>query len=243
MSDDSAAREKLATCTRIFAMQGLLTLFGHVSMYLPASQRVLLSPGMGCNRAQTRAESIFVLDHSGKILEEGEGGIPVEWPIHTALHASRSDALAVAHLHSPFATLFAIAKREFRPVTLQGALFAHGVPLYEKAQLIKTPDQGRGLMDVIGDKRAALLRGHGVVMVGRDIEEALYSALIFEDDAQKTLQAATLGEVGFISLEECNSFDGEDGLQRRSHRAWDYFSGVEAQWDRQPGTGACPLLP
>jgi hypothetical protein len=37
-------------------------------------------------------------------------------------------------------------------------------------------------------------------------------------------------------------FDGEDGLQRRSHRAWDYFAEVETQWDRQPGTGACPLL-
>jgi ribulose-5-phosphate 4-epimerase/fuculose-1-phosphate aldolase len=243
MSDESAARENLATCTRIFAMQGLLALFGHVSVYLPDSRRVLLSPGMGCDRAQTRAESIFVLDPTGKILEEGEGGIPVEWPIHTALHAARSDALAVAHLHSPYATLFAIAKREFRPVTLQGALFARGVPLYEKAQLVKTADQGRGLVEVIGDKRAALLRGHGVVVIGRDIEEALYSALILEDDAQKTMQAATLGEVGFISLEECLSFDGEDGLQRRSHRAWDYFSGVEARWDRQSGTGACPLLP
>jgi ribulose-5-phosphate 4-epimerase/fuculose-1-phosphate aldolase len=243
MSDDSAAREKLATCTRIFAMQGLLALFGHVSVFLPASRRILLSPGMGCDRAQTRAESLFVLDSTGKILEEGEGGIPVEWPIHTALHAARSDALAVAHLHSPFATLFAIAKREFRPVTLQGALFARGVPLYEKAQLIKTPDQGRGLVEAIGGERAALLRGHGVVVIGRDIEEALYSALIFEDDAQKTLQAVTLGEVGFISLEECKSFDGEEGLQRRSHRAWDFFSGVEARWDRQPGTGAVPLLP
>ena len=78
---------------------------------------------------------------------------------------------------------------------------------------------------MIRDKRAALLRGHGVVIVGRDIEEALFSSLIFEDDAQKTLQAASLGEVGLISLEECNAFDGEDGLQRRSHRTWDYFAG------------------
>ena len=243
MSDETAAREKLATCTRIFAMQGLLTLFGHISMYLPEIRRVLLSPGMGCNRAQTRADNIFVLDESGTILEEGQGGIPVEWPIHTAVHAARSDARAVAHLHSPFATLFAIAKREFRPVTLQGALFSRGVPLYKKAQLIKTPDQGRDLVNVIGDARATLLRGHGVVITGRDIEEALYTALIFEDDAKKTLQAASLGEVGFISLEECNAFDGEDGLQRRSHRAWDYFSEIEAQWDHQPGTGTCPLLP
>ena len=56
----------------------------------------------------------------------------MEWPIHTAIHGARADALAVAHLHTPYATLFAIAKREFHPVTLQGAVFAEGVPLYRK---------------------------------------------------------------------------------------------------------------
>ncbi len=243
MATDTILREKLAICTRIFAMQGLIGVFGHVSAYDPGSRRVFLSPGMGSDRSTTKAEGIFVLGPSGNTLDAGEGDVPVEWPIHTALHAARSDALAVAHLHSPYATLFAIADRTFKPVTLQGALFAEGVPLYREANLVKTPAQGQQLVEVMGDKRAVLMRGHGAVVAGRDLEEVLFCSLVLEDDACKTMQAATLGEVGTISLEECRAFDGETGLQRRSHRAWNYLAGLEARWDRQMSTGKIPLFP
>ena len=164
MDTDTILREKLATCTRIVAMQGLIGVFGHVSVFDPDRRRVFLSPGMGSDRSTTRAQDIFVLDRSGKILEPGEGDVPVEWPIHTALHAAHSNAVAVAHLHSPYATLFTIADRPFQPVTLQGALFAEGVPLYREANLVKTPAQGRELVEVMNGRRAVLMRGHGAVL-------------------------------------------------------------------------------
>ncbi len=240
MSSESASREKLATCTRIFAMQGMIGLFGHVSVYDPESKRVLISPGMAGDKATTQAKDLLLLDLDGRILE-GEGQLPIEWPIHTSLHAARPDALAVAHLHSPYATLFAIAKREFRPVTLQGALFVDGVPLYAEANLVKTITQGQRLTQLIGNKRAALLRGHGIVVAGRDLEEALFASLILEDDSRKAMQAATLGEIGIINPEECRAFGADVDLQRRAHRAWNYFARLEARWDRQGGTGAGPL--
>src|SRR5262249_60725288 len=110
-----------------------------------------------------------------------------------------ADPRAVANLHAPYATLFGIAKREFRRVTLQGVIFNDGVPLYPEAQLITTPARGNSLLKVIGDKRAVLLRGHGIVVVGQNLQEVLYTALVLEDDTKKTLPATTLGEVGTIS--------------------------------------------
>ena len=178
----------------------------------------------------------------GKPLE-GREGPPVEWPIHTALHGARVDAVAVAHLHTPYATLFTIAKREFQPVTLQGAIFSEGVPLYPQAQLITTPARGSSLLKVIGDKRAVLLRGHGIVVAGRNLQEVLFASLVLEDDAKKTMQAATLGEVGTISPEECRTFGAEIALERRAQRAWNYFCSLEARWDRQPATGRSELFP
>jgi ribulose-5-phosphate 4-epimerase/fuculose-1-phosphate aldolase len=240
MSSDTALRDKLATCTRIFAMQGMIGLFGHVTVYQPESKRVFISPGMAGDKATTRAADLLALDLTGRVLE-GKGNLPIEWPIHTALHAARADALAVAHLHAPYATLFAIARREFRPVTLQAALFADGVPLYTEAQLIKTTRQAQRLAELMAGKRASLLRGHGIVVVGRDLEEVLFASLVLEDDTRKAMQAAMLGELGFISVEECRAFDAEVDLQRRSHRAWNYFARLEARWDRQPATGAVPF--
>jgi L-fuculose-phosphate aldolase len=242
MASEKELREQLATCTRIFAMQGMIGLFGHVSVYQPEIKRVLITPGMGSDKASLRPQDMVPTDLDGKPLE-GKEGPPVEWPIHTALHGARADALAVAHLHTPYATLFTIAKRKFQPVTLQGAIFSDGVPLYPEAQLITTPARGNGLLEVIGDKRAVLLRGHGIVVVGQNLQEVLYTALVLEDDAKKSMQAATLGEIGTISTEECRAFGAEIALERRAQRAWNYFSSLEARWDRQPATGRSELFP
>ncbi|MBI3060511.1 MAG: class II aldolase/adducin family protein [Deltaproteobacteria bacterium] len=99
------------------------------------------------------------------------------------------------------------------------------------------------LVEVIGSKRAALLRGHGIVVAGRNLAEVLYASLVLEDDAKKSVQAASLATLGFISPEECRAFDAEIALQRRAQRAWDYFSRLEARWDRQPATGKSELFP
>jgi L-fuculose-phosphate aldolase len=242
MANEFELRGQLATCTRIFAMQGMIGVFGHVSVYQPDAKRAFITPGMGSDKGSLRAEDMVPIDLGGKPLE-GQQGPPVEWPIHTALHRTRADALAVAHLHTPYATLFAIAKRKFQPVTLQGTIFSDGVPLYPEAQLITTPERGEKLLNTIGDKRAALLRGHGIVVAGRTLQEVLYTSLVLEDDAKKSWQAAALGEVGIISQEESRQFGGEIALERRAQRAWNYFAGLEARWDHQPNTGKCELFP
>ena len=175
MTSETDLREQLATCTRIFAMQGMIGVFGHVSVYQPETKTVFITPGMGSDKGSLRPEDMVPTDLDGKPLA-GKEGPPVEWPIHTALHGARADALAVAHLHTPHATLFAIAKREFRPVTLQGAIFNDGVPLYPEAQLITNPERGNALLKVIRDKRAALLRRHGIVVVGLNLNEVRFSA-------------------------------------------------------------------
>ena len=128
-------------------------------------------------------------------------------------------------------------------MTLQGAIFSEGVPLYPQAQLITTPARGSSLLKVIGDKRAVLLRGHGIVVAGQNLQEVLFASLVLEDDAKKTMQAATLGEVGTISPEECRAFGAEIALERRAQRAWNYFCSLEARWDRQPATGRSELFP
>ena len=236
MATESELREKLATCTRILSMQGLLGLFGHISSYQPTTRRIFISPGKGSDKSIIQAGDLAILDLEGKVLE-GEGRVPTEWPIHTALHGARAEALAIAHLHSPNATLFAITRREYRPVTLQAAMFGEGIPVYPEPHLITTPAKGKKLAELIGEKRAALLRGHGIVVVGRNIEEMLYACLTLEDDTRKATQAAALGELQCFSPEECRQFESDASLERRARRAWTYFTQLESRWDRQPAIG------
>jgi ribulose-5-phosphate 4-epimerase/fuculose-1-phosphate aldolase len=242
MATEKELREQLATCTRIFAMQGLIGLFGHVSVFQPETKTIFITPGAGSDKANFQAATMIPMHPDGKPFDD-KSFPPIEWPIHTALHAARADALAVAHLHTPYATLFAIAKREFHPVTLQGTIFGEAVPLYREAHLVTTPQRGDALVKVIGAHRAVLMRGHGIVVVGKSLAEVLFASFILEDDAKKTMQAASLGPVDHFTSEECRAFNAEIDFQRRANRAWEFFSRLEASWDRQPASGKMALFP
>jgi L-fuculose-phosphate aldolase len=241
MASETELREQLATCARIMAMQGLLGLHGHISVYQPEVKRMLISPGAGSDKANLRAEDMVLAGLDGHAIDSRRP--PLEWPIHTAIHAARADALAIAHLHPPYATLFSISRREYRPVTMHSGLFGKGVANYREAHLITSVERGEKLKEAIGDKRAAFQRGHGITVVARNIPELLHTTLALENDALKTLQAASLGELGTLSAEEVALLENEITLDMVAPRTWAYFTTLEARWDRQPNSGRAPLFP
>jgi ribulose-5-phosphate 4-epimerase/fuculose-1-phosphate aldolase len=241
MASESELREQLATCARILAMQGLLGLHGHISFYQPETKRMLISPGAGSDKANLRAGDMVLAGLDGNAVDGRRP--PLEWPIHTAIHAARADALAIAHLHPPYATLFSISKRDYRPITMHSGLFGKGIATYGEAHLITSVERGETLKQVIGDKRAAFQRGHGITVVARDVPELLHTTLALENDALKTLQAAALGEVGTLSAEEVAVLEQEITLDMVAPRTWTYFTTLEARWDRQPASGRSALFP
>ena len=242
MSTEVELREELATLTRILAMRGLLELHGHVSVFDSDTGRIYMCPGMGWDKAHTGPHDHFVFDLQGNILEGQGRRPPLEWPIHTELHAARPDARAIAHLHAPYSTLFAVAGRPFQPVLLPGSMFADGVPLYPERRLITTRERGRQLVEVIGSHRAALLRAHGVVVAAENVAELLYASVTLEENARAAVQAATLGDLEFIDNAELAAIEADGApFAIRARLCWSYFTRVEARWDRQGPVGAGPL--
>ena len=242
MPAEAELREQLATCARIFAMQGMLGLHGHLSVYQPETRRVLITPGAGSDKANLRAEHMVAAGLDGKPFDPKDRP-PLEWPIHMALHAARADAIAIAHLHPPYATLFSIAKREYRPITMHSGIFAKGIAIYPDAHLVTTRERGEKLREAIGERCAAFQRAHGITVVARSIPELLHTTLALENDALKTLQAASLGEVGTFSSEEIALLADEIKMEMVAPRTWTYYTTLEARWDRQPASGRTALFP
>jgi hypothetical protein len=140
MTSEKDLREQLATCTRIFAMQGMIGVFGHVSVYQPDIKRVLITPGMGSDKGNLRPRTWCRRDLDSKPLE-GSNGPPVEWPI-------RSASMALALMPSPSRTCTPLCdalrdrEAEFRRSLCRGDLqrWRTAVP---EAQLITTPPRQR----------------------------------------------------------------------------------------------------
>src|SRR5207237_9908394 len=97
MISEKDLREQLAICTRIFAMQGMIGVFGHVSVYQPDTKRVFITAGVGSDKGRVRAEGIRVTDLGGEP-PEGREGPPGEWQLRTRLPRARSDAISSVHV-------------------------------------------------------------------------------------------------------------------------------------------------
>lgn len=193
MEDEQALRRKTAIMARILNLQGTIGMFGHVSIRVPGTTRMLISPGASTDKATVMPQDIFVFDLDGTILEHPGGLVPIEWRIHTQIHRDRPEAMCVAHLHAPHAVALGIARRDIVPVFLHGAFLAGGVPTWNNPRLVLDQSQAADLSRTLGSHIVAQMRGHGSVVVGETPEAALFACTFLEENAQKQLQAEIMG--------------------------------------------------
>jgi ribulose-5-phosphate 4-epimerase/fuculose-1-phosphate aldolase len=202
MSDEALLREKTATLSRMLGHQGTIGMFGHVSIRVPGTSRVFISPGASTEKTTVRPKDIFVFDVDGTIIEHPGGLIPLEWRIHTQIHRDRPDAMCIAHLHAPHARALGIAGKEVVPVFLHGSFLRGGVPTWDNPRLVVTDEQAADLSRALGGKMAVQMRGHGCVVVGGTAEEAFFACTFLEENAGIQLQAEILGGTIPLSADE-----------------------------------------
>lgn len=234
--EDWTYRRKLAVMCRIVGLQGSIGLFGHISLRIPETDIVLMTPGAGSEKTAVRADEIFVFDLAGKIHHHPGGDrpiqIPAEWRIHTQIHRGRPELGCVAHLHAQASTVLGIAGKTMVPVYARAAIFHAGVPTWNNPRLVLTDDMARSLSQALGPHLACQLRGHGSVVVGETLETALVACTYIEENALFQLEAEALGGAIALSPEELR--DCSNGAFGIAPRLWDF-------WERRVITAGLPL--
>jgi ribulose-5-phosphate 4-epimerase/fuculose-1-phosphate aldolase len=222
-------RARTATLTRMLGMQGVIGMFGHVSIRVPGTDTVLLSPGAGSDKTRVTADEIFVFGLDGTIREHPGVTIPIEWRLHTQIHRDRPEILCVVHLHAPHATLLGIAKRPFEPVFIHGAFVQRGIPTWDNPQLVTTDAMAADLSAALGHNVGVQMRGHGTVVCAETPELAFFFATFLEENARYQMQAATLGGAVPLSAENALACDrSTTGNARLIELLWNYHAAKAA---------------
>lgn len=195
--EEKALRRKLTVMCRVAGMQNMIGLFGHISIRVPDTDIVLMTPGAGIEKTTVRTDQIFVFDLGGDILNHPGGDLPIqipaEWRIHTQIHRDRPEILCVAHLHAHASTLMGIAGHEIEPVYSQGSVLMGGIPTWDDPRMILDDTSAKGLSEKLGNHVACQMRGHGSVVVGQTPELALAACTFIEENAQYQIEAIPLG--------------------------------------------------
>jgi len=196
---ERAILEDLAAASRILADQGVFDSAGHCSMRHPgAADRFLMSRSLAPALIQPDDIMEFTLD-CAPCERRGRNGF-LERYLHGEIYKARPDVMAIAHSHSAAVIPFGLVQTPMVATYHNAAFLAAGVPVFDIREkfgttdiVVSTPEKGAALAEVLADKAVALLRAHGVVVVGPNLRAAVFRAVFTEVSARIQLQAAMLG--------------------------------------------------
>jgi L-fuculose-phosphate aldolase len=172
-TSESELRQALVECGRICYERRLLTSNdGNLSVRLPGD-RVLITPA-GVSKGRMNANDVLCIAADGRITEGSSDRAPSsETPMHLEVYRQRPDVRAVIHAHPVFSTALTVAGLDFPGDTLpEAALLWGGVPVTSLAAP-GTAEDAEAIRPLISSHDAILLRRHGTLTCGRDLEEAL----------------------------------------------------------------------
>jgi HCOMODA/2-hydroxy-3-carboxy-muconic semialdehyde decarboxylase len=190
--------DDLVVGNRILANENVLDGLGHISVrHHQNPNRFLLARDVA--PALVTAADLIEYDLDGNPVSDKRQGYQERY-IHSAIYKARPDVQSIVHAHTPSVLAFAISNIPLRPIYHMAAFLAGGVPNYEirKVQgstgmLVNNNTLGDALAQTLGDKPVALMRGHGVVIVGPNIPEAVSRSIFLDVNARVQIQAMSLG--------------------------------------------------
>jgi HCOMODA/2-hydroxy-3-carboxy-muconic semialdehyde decarboxylase len=213
--------EDLVAANRILADHGLLDGWGHVSVrHNRDPNRFLMARGMSAD--MVTAKDIVEFDLDSRPVDTH--GLPMsalftERYIHGEIYKMRPDVIAVVHTHAPSLIPFGVTKVPLKPMYHRSAFISFGVPVFEIREragmtdmLIRNATLGHNLAEALGDHPAALMRGHGAVIVGPSLQRVVGRTIFLALNATLQAQAMSMGTpITYMDPEEARKIEEREG--------------------------------
>jgi HCOMODA/2-hydroxy-3-carboxy-muconic semialdehyde decarboxylase len=216
----------LVAAYRILAAHGVIDAYGHVSLRSPRNpQRYYVARSLAPELV-TEAD-LIEYDLDSRPLDDGGRESVRERFIHGEIYKTRPEVMAVVHNHSPSVVPFSVTGVPMRALFHMAAFVGDGLPNFEIRDvkpgsdlLVKDAFLGKALANTLGANPAALMRGHGAVVVGENLPRAVGRSVYLELSAQLQMQAMTLaGPGGKITYLDEAEVKASDPVQNYA-RAW-----------------------
>jgi HCOMODA/2-hydroxy-3-carboxy-muconic semialdehyde decarboxylase len=222
--------DDLVAANHILAAEGVLDGFGHVSArHDERPEHFLLARSMA--PALVEAADLMVFDLDGNAIDAAGRTPYLERFIHSEIYRAHPEVRAVVHSHSPAVIPFGVVRVKLRPIFHLGGFLGSGAPVFEirdrggpaTDMLIRTAALGAALAKTLGEAPVALLRGHGDVVVGRSVREAVFRAFYTEVNARLASEALRLGGGEAVFLNEAEARAAAETNAAQIGRPWELW--------------------
>ena len=186
------ARIDLAAAHRIVAANGWgQIIYNHVTLRVPDAPDYFLIKPNDLMYEEVTASSLLKLDLDGKPADESDNINAAGFAIHSAVLKCRPEIDAVLHIHTNAGMAISAHPDGLRFAT-QAALRFYNQLAYHDYSGGEEIDEVEDIQRALGNKKALILRHHGLLTCGENVAEALSLARYLHDacKSQLMLEAA-----------------------------------------------------
>jgi ribulose-5-phosphate 4-epimerase/fuculose-1-phosphate aldolase len=226
MEEAQGSLRDLAAAYRILAEHGVIDAYGHVSVRSPRNpQRYFLARSVAPELVQV--EDLLEYDLDSNPLDARGRESVLERFIHGEIYRARPEVTCVVHNHSPSVVPFSVTGVPMKALYHMAAFIGDGLPNFEIRDvkqgsdlLIRDSFLGAALAKTLAARPAALMRGHGSVVVGESLPRAVGRSIYLEQSARMQMQALLLagpgGRITYLDAAEVHA-----SVSRQDYvRAW-----------------------
>ena len=168
--------------------------------------------------ASVRCEGGFLVTPSGMVVEDmsaasmvqmafdgsyEQGKLPSsEWRFHRDILQSRADVNAIVHTHSMFATTLACLHKDIPPFHYMIAVVGGDTIRCASYALFGSQALSNNALAALTNRKACLLANHGMIALGRDLDDALAVVVEVENLCEQYWRALQLGKPHILSEAE-----------------------------------------
>jgi ribulose-5-phosphate 4-epimerase/fuculose-1-phosphate aldolase len=188
-------KQRLAAAFRLFGRFGFSEgVAGHITARDPEHPDSFWVNPFGMSFSQIRVSDLIRVDHDGEVVEGEYHVNRAAFAIHSEVHSARPDVVAAAHAHSVHGKAWSSLGRTLDPLTQDSCAFYGDHVLFDDfTGVVLDPLEGKRIASALGDKKAAILRNHGHLTVGRSVDEAAWWFITMERTCQAQLLAEAAG--------------------------------------------------
>jgi ribulose-5-phosphate 4-epimerase/fuculose-1-phosphate aldolase len=189
-------KQRLAAAFRLFARYGFDEgIAGHITARDPELADHFWVNPFGMYFGQIRVSDLLLVNHKGEVVEGDKPVNVAAFAIHSQVHQARPDVVAAAHAHSTYGKSWSSLGRLLDPLTQDACSFYEDHSLFDDyTGVVLDTQEGKRIATALGDRKAAILRNHGLLTVGHSVDEAAWWFITMDRSCQVQLMAEAAGK-------------------------------------------------
>jgi L-fuculose-phosphate aldolase len=175
---------------------------GNVS--IRENDKILITPSQ-VNKGLLKIEDLVIVDIDGVIID-GKRKPSSEILMHLEIYKNRDDVKAIIHSHPPYSVAICISETDFLNGILPETTIYLGRIGFVKYIKPGTIELAKSVSESLREGDATFMENHGVVVVGKNIVDALSKIEILEEISKSFIYSKILGKIKKLPDEDIKYF-------------------------------------